>query len=207
MFLFFASCHYFKDFEGIGTWGKIVSSLDFDIVEEVFQILTGMYLGAEATQCPCRWSISTVSIAWRARWCRSPRTMGMIERCGWIGLSVPFIHTEIYLNEKRLCSGILWITAMELDTFPNNPQSIGGKRCGRYTGDSAPDGICHLPKSFTKCSGKVFQFWCISYQIVIQFACHTISFPRHNILKVMSSHPCLAQRRCFIRTRCWRRGV
>lgn len=112
--------------------------------------------------------------------------MGMIERCWWTGLSVPFIHTEIYLNEKRLCPGILWITAMDLDTFPGNLQSIGGKRCGKYTGESAPDWIFHLPKSVSKCSGKVFQFWWIPYQIVIEFTCHPIPF-----LDTISSRACL----------------
>lgn len=51
-------------------------------------------------------------------------------------------------------------------------------------------------------SEGVFQFWCISYHVVLQFMCWSVcSFQA--FLKALSIHPCLAHRRCFLWTCSW----
>lgn len=57
--LSFTPCPYFKNLEGIGAWGKIVSSIDFDIAEEAFQTQTGMYLGLFSAH---KWSRSAIPL-------------------------------------------------------------------------------------------------------------------------------------------------
>lgn len=44
----------------MGAWGKIASSIDFEIVEVAFQNQMGMSLGVEASWYPCKWSSSTL---------------------------------------------------------------------------------------------------------------------------------------------------
>lgn len=79
-----------------------------------------------------------------------------------------------------------------VDYIAGNLPSVGGSGCGRYTSDSAPGRICLLPmsviaRSVKACFGSDASVIRLSHSSAVEVS---ISFPRHNILKVVCSHPC-----------------
>lgn len=116
------------------------------------------------------------------------------------------------MNEKYVCVQALceycrrsrWKKTQSQVTC--NHLVVGGVGNARVTQHQAGFAIC---LSVVKCSVKVCfsshaSLIRLSYSASIEVS---VSFPRHNILKVISSHPCLAQRKCFLSACCWRGEV